>query len=244
MISERALALFDLDFTLVPFDSGMHWVRFLMRCGVLEDGFDEAYLALCQRYLAGEGDAVTLHRFVLGSLARLPGAQLAAFQQRFAATLADVVPAASRALVERHRAAGDLCCIVTATTRAIAAPLAQAFGIENLLASEAQRGADERHTGEIEGELCHGAAKVRRVAAWLQSRGEDWAGFSRTIFYSDSRSDLPLLAAVSHPVAVHPDDGLRRHAERNGWPVVDDLSDLSDLSAWGGQHRQVCTPAR
>lgn len=243
MSSERALALFDLDFTLVPFDSGMHWVRFLMRSGVLEDGFDEAYLALCQRYLAGEGDAETLHRFVLGSLVRLPVAELAACQQRFAATLVDAVPAASRALVERHRAAGDVCCIVTATTRAIAAPLAQIFGIEHLLASEAQRGADGRHSGEIEGELCHGAAKVRRVAAWLQSRGEDWTGFSRTIFYSDSRSDLPLLAAVSHPVAVHPDDGLRRHAERNGWPVVDDLNDLGDLSAWGGQRGQDRTPA-
>ena len=37
--------------------------------------------------------------------------------------------------------------------------------------------------------------------------------------YSDSHSDLPLLEAVGHPVVVNPDRGLRREAERRGWPI-------------------------
>jgi len=223
LTSERVLALFDLDFTLVPFDSGMQWVRFLIAGGMLEAGFDEAYLALCQRYIAGQGDAATLHRFLLRSLKRLQADELAVLQRSFAATLPEVVPAAARALVARHRAAGDLCCIVTATTRAIAAPFAELFGIEHLVASEAQQGPGNRYTGEISGELCHGAAKVDRVTAWLRSGGGDWCDFARTFFYSDSGSDLPLLGAVSHPVAIAPDGALRRHAELKGWPVFDDL---------------------
>ncbi len=233
MPAERALALFDLDFTLVPFDSGMQWLRFLIAGGVLEAGVDEAYLALCQRYVAGEGDAATLHRFVLRSLTRLQTDELATWQHRFAATLPEVVPAAAHALVARHRDAGHVCCIVTATTRAIAAPFAELFGIEHLVASEAQQGPGNRHTGEIRGGLCHGAAKVDRVTAWLRSGGEDWCDFSRTIFYSDSGSDLPLLGAVSHPVAISPDDVLRRHAELKGWPVFDNLEAASAANARG-----------
>ncbi|MFC5768029.1 HAD family hydrolase [Thauera sinica] len=231
MTPERELALFDLDFTLVPFDSGMQWVRFLMAGGMLEAGFDDAYLALCRRYVAGEGDAAAPHRFMLGSLARLRADELPALQRRFAATLADAVPKAAHALVAGHRTAGHVCCIVTATTRAIAAPFAGLFGIEHLIASEAQRDSGGRHTGEISGELCHGVAKVRRVAGWLQSRGEDWYDYPRTTFYSDSSSDLPLLSAVSHPVAIRPDETLRRHAAQQGWPVFDDLQALHAVRA-------------
>lgn len=236
-MTERTLALFDLDFTLVPFDSGMQWVRFLIANGMLEAGFDEAYLALCQRYIAGEGDAATLHRFVLGSLRRVPAGEFALWQQRFAATLVEVLPEAGRALVARHQAAGHLCCVVTATTRAIAAPFAQLFGIEHLIATEAQQDPERRFTGEILGDLCHGPAKVRRVAEWLQARGDDWHAFSHTIFYSDSGSDLPLLRAVSHPVAICPDTRLRRHALTQGWPVFDDLQALNAASAGGAERR-------
>ena len=47
-----------------------------------------------------------------------------------------------------------------------------------------------------------------------------WGAFESTHFYSDSRNDLPLLEIVSHPVAVDPDDTLRAHAEKMGWPVI------------------------
>jgi phosphoserine phosphatase len=44
--------------------------------------------------------------------------------------------------------------------------------------------------------------------------------FADTWFYSDSHNDLPLLSAVSRPVAVDPDSVLRQHAVARGWPVV------------------------
>jgi HAD superfamily hydrolase (TIGR01490 family) len=229
--TERQLALFDLDFTLIPFDSGMHWLRFLTANGVLEPGYDDAYLALCLRYVAGQGDAKSLHRVVLGSLARLSPDGLPAWQRRFAATLEGALPAGALDLVARHQAQGDLCCIVTATTRAIAAPFAQGFGVEHLIASEAEQDEGQRRfTGEIRGELCHGAAKLRRVRDWLESRDEDWGDFSRITFYSDSGSDVPLLAAVSDAVAVRPDDTLRRYAETHGWRILEDFSqDAADF---------------
>ncbi|MBN8441578.1 MAG: HAD-IB family hydrolase [Thauera sp.] len=223
MAAERELALFDLDFTLIPFDSGMQWVRFLIAEGALEPGLDEAYLALCMRYVAGQGDAATLHRFVLRSLMGLSAEEASQWQARFALSLAGQLPAGALEVVASHQRAGHLCCIVTATTRSIARPFADAFGVEHLIASEAARSADGRFSGEIEGALCHGAAKLDRVRQWLERRGECLGDFARTHFYSDSASDLPLLAAVSHPVAVSPDAGLRARAEVLGWPTLAQL---------------------
>ena len=55
---------------------------------------------------------------------------------------------------------------------------------------------------------------------WLASAGRRWTDFADSWFYSDSRNDLPLLERVSRPVAVDPDDLLRRLAGERGWPVI------------------------
>jgi phosphoserine phosphatase len=56
--------------------------------------------------------------------------------------------------------------------------------------------------------------------AWLEARGETLRSFDKSIFYSDSHNDLPLMELVTHPVAVDPDDKLRAHAVAHGWPVI------------------------
>ena len=72
---------------------------------------------------------------------------------------------------------------------------------------------------------CFREHKVTRVLAWLTQRtpcdATGLAAFEQSWFYSDSASDLPLLAAVSNPVAVRPDVRLREHALRAGWPIFD-----------------------
>ncbi|HJV72121.1 HAD family hydrolase [Ideonella sp.] len=212
------LALFDLDHTLIPFDSGMAWMGFAASRGLLPPQAEAEYLAWCQRYVAGAVDIQALHRGLVQPLACFTLAELAPWLVQFEAEMAPRLPAHMRALVERHRAAGDLCAIVTATTRLIAEPFARAFGVPHLVATEAQAVAGSL-TGEIAGEPCARQHKLARVEQWLAGQGSCLAAFERSWFYSDSASDLPLLSAVSHPVAVRPDDRLRRHAEQAGWPV-------------------------
>jgi len=62
--------------------------------------------------------------------------------------------------------------------------------------------------------------KVARVEAWLTEHGLTWASFSETWFYSDSLNDLPLLAKVTHPVAVDPDQTLMEAAMENDWMII------------------------
>ena len=222
------LALFDLDHTLIPFDSGMAWTRFLVERGVLPAGTEDHYLNCCRQYVAGALDIHALHRAALHPLLNLPRAALAGWQLEFQAAMTPRLSPAMLALVHRHQRAGHLSVIVTATTALIAEPFARLFGIEPLLATVPATvgGAPgERFTGEIEGEPCHGQHKVERVDRWLASRpGGSKAGlggFARSWFYSDSFSDLPLLGRVSDPVAVRPDARLRAHALGLGWRIFD-----------------------
>jgi phosphoserine phosphatase len=77
---------------------------------------------------------------------------------------------------------------------------------------------DGIYTGELAGPFCYGPGKVEAIAEMA-----GWEGFdlTRCYAYSDSASDLPMLEAVGHPVAVNPDKALARVAHQRGWPVVE-----------------------
>jgi HAD superfamily hydrolase (TIGR01490 family) len=213
------LALFDLDHTLIPFDSGLAWTRFLVGQGRLPLDAEERYLAYCHQYVAGTLDIHAMHRASVAPLARHSGAELAQWLAEFETHIAPQVPASRRALVQRHLDEGDLCAIVTATTRFIAEPLARLFGVAHLVATEAALG-ESGLTGEIAGEPCFREFKPRRVRGWLAEQGMRLEAFEESHFYSDSMSDLPLLTSVTHPVVVDPDARLLAHARAAGWPVL------------------------
>ncbi len=215
------LALFDLDHTLIPFDSGLAWMRFLIARGVIAAEAEAVYLDHCRAYVAGTLDIHEMHRAVVAPLQRFSRASLHAWVIEFEAQMAPLIPEAMRALVQHHQSAGDLCAIVTATERLIAEPFARLFGIEDLVATEGVIEHD-RYTGEIDGQPCFREHKVSRVERWLRTRGLGLTSFGESWFYSDSSSDLPLLRAVTHPVAVRPDAGLRAHALGEDWRVIDE----------------------
>ncbi|MEF7612967.1 HAD family phosphatase [Aquincola sp. MAHUQ-54] len=214
------LALFDLDLTLIPFDSGMAWTRFLAAEGALPADAESAYLALCHRYVASELDIREMHRITVAPLAAFTRVQLDDWARRFELAMAPRLPADMQALVRRHREAGDLCAIVTATTRFIAEPFGRLFGIPHVLATEPALDARGVPTGAIVGEPCHREHKLGHVDAWLARQGLALSGFAESHFYSDAAGDLPLLSAVTHPVAVAPDAALQAHALQRGWPIV------------------------
>ncbi len=216
------LALFDLDHTLIPFDSGMAWTRHLIAQGALDTDAEPRYLAFCHQYVAGTLDIHAMHRAVVGPMARFEPAQLRRWRDAFALALRSRFSPALRARVEEHRAKGDLCAIVTATSRLVAEPFAQALAIEQLVATEPVW-VDGRPSGEIDGLPCFREHKVARVNAWLAGQAlPSLAQGAESWFYSDSISDLALLQCVTHPVAVRPDAALREQCLVRGWTIIDD----------------------
>jgi HAD superfamily hydrolase (TIGR01490 family) len=123
-------------------------------------------------------------------------------------------------LVRGHQRAGDTVVIVTATNEFVTRPIAQAFGVHELIAVELERNAHGWITGEIKGTPSFREGKVTRVAQWLAAKGLSWADVEMH-FYSDSMNDLPLLEKAQHPVATNPDARLRQWATQRGWKVLD-----------------------
>lgn len=214
-----ALALFDLDNTLLDGDSDYLWGRFLCRIGEVDAATYEAENEAHYRaYTEGTLDIHAFLRFSLAPLARRDVATLCGWRRRFVddEIRPRVTPGAVD-LIEHHRARGDTCLIVTATNRFVTAPIAALLGIGILLATEPAMH-EGRFTGEAAGIPCFREGKVERLRAWCSAYGRS---MTDSWFYSDSLNDLPLLETVTHPVTVRPDARLRALAQERAWPVLD-----------------------
>jgi HAD superfamily hydrolase (TIGR01490 family) len=220
-VTQDVLALFDLDHTLVPHDSDEQWVAFLVDEGVLDRAqWEAANRDLIARFNRGEAGAIEFTEFYLSTLSRFDDATLAHLRERYlAARVRPRIAAAARALVDRHRNAGDLVIVTTAVFRFLSEPIAAEFGIADVIATEAER-IDGRYTGRVAGVPNAREGKVERLLMYLAARGERFTDFREVYAYCDSMNDLPLLSQVSHPVAVNADPVLSAHARHMGWRVI------------------------
>ena len=119
-----------------------------------------------------------------------------------------------------HQRAGDLVAIVTATNEFVTRPIADAFGVPELLAVELERDALGQVTGAIRGVPTYQHGKVLRVEQWLAAIGMAWADFDRISVYSDSTNDLPLLERATDPVATNPSPALEAIAVARDWRIL------------------------
>lgn len=213
-----ALAIFDLDNTLLREDSDYLWGRFLVEQGIVDDDYYERENErFYQEYKAGTLDILEFLNFSLKPLSEHPMEQLLRWREQFMREKIDaIILPRARALVDSHREQGHRLLIITATNAFVTRPIADAFGIADLLATEPER-RDGRYTGRVAGTPCFREGKVERLEQWLRGEGLNLA---TSWFYSDSHNDLPLLERVTHPAAVDPDDTLARHAEMKGWPIL------------------------
>ena len=212
-----ALALFDLDNTLLASDSEHAWGEFLVEIGAVGDDFRVENDRLYGEYLGGTLDIRESIEFQLKILVENQPEKLLRWRREFMATrIESMITPATLALVEKHRATGDELMIITASNSFVTRPIADRFGIRELLAVELER-ADGRYTGRVLGTPTFQEGKVVRLQGWIEDNGRTLEG---SHFYSDSHNDLPLLELVDHPVAVDPDPVLRAHAEGVGWPIL------------------------
>lgn len=216
------LALFDLDGTLLPNDSDHAFGEFMVTLGWADGAAsrtrnDQFYAD----YLAGKLDVHAYLDFATSAWrARAPEEAEAARERFMHEVMAPALRPAARALVERHRDAGDMLAIVTATNEFITRPIADAFGIEHLIAVRLARDDAGRISGKIHGIPSYGGGKVHRVHEWLAEHGRTWDDFARVSFYSDSTNDLPLLELASDPVATNPSPALEAIARERGWRIL------------------------
>jgi HAD superfamily hydrolase (TIGR01490 family) len=215
------LALFDLDHTLVALDSDYAWVEHLIARRALDgENFGRSNRLMAERYRSGEVGMLEFAGFYASTLGAQPLARLEAWRDDYLQTrIVPAIPARGRALVRRHRDAGDLCVLTTATSRFLSEPIARELGFEHVIATELEM-RDGRFTGRVAGTPNMRECKIERLEAWLGQRRQHLADFRESWFYSDSQNDLPLLSHVTHPVAVNPDPFLATFAAEKRWPVL------------------------
>ena len=215
------LVLFDLDNTLLSGDSDFEWAQYLISRGVLDREVHEAENErFYAQYKAGTLDIHEFLDFQLKPLSRHPRTELDEWHEEFMAThIRPILGQPARQLVQEHLDSGALVALVTATNSFVTGPIARELGIHHLIATIPAQ-ADGHFTGKPRGMPSFREGKITRVGDWLESMGLWWGSFDKSLFYSDSLNDLPLLEIVTNPVAVDPDDTLRAHAQAHGWPVI------------------------
>lgn len=218
----KKIALFDLDHTLIPFDSDYAWGEFTVGLGWCEGvEFKRRNTEFFEQYRAGTLDIHAYVRFATQAL-RMQGAieSIAAHADFMRVVVNKGITRQALSLLQGHRDAGATAVIVTATNEFVTRPIAEAFGVQELIAVELARDAEGALTGEIKGTPSFREGKVIRVEQWLADRGLSWTEVETT-FYTDSMNDLALLEKATHPVATNPDERLRAIATARGWRILD-----------------------
>jgi HAD superfamily hydrolase (TIGR01490 family) len=213
-----ALAIFDLDNTLLDGDSDYLWGQFLAKQGLVDgDWYEQENQRFYDEYKAGTLDIFEFLEFSLRPLSENNPEKLAQLHQQFMdECIRPIITQASRDKIAEHAQRGDILLIITATNKFITGPIAEELDIENILATDPEV-IDGHYTGKVSGTPCFREGKVERLSEWLKQNGLNLAD---SYFYSDSHNDLPLLEQVSKPVAVDPDETLQQHAQMKGWDII------------------------
>jgi len=213
-----ALAIFDLDHTLLSGDSDHAWGQYLVDRGLVDPAIhqqrnDHFY----EQYKSGTLDIHEYLEFAMRPLTQYDTEQMLAERERFLIERIDpLITQHARDLIEKHRAAGDVLLIITATNGFVTYPIAARLDIEHIIAPHPEV-VDGRYTGKTVGIPSFQGGKVTRLNDWIAEHQHSLEG---SYFDSDAHNELPLLRIVDHPGAVDPDDTLKAAAEAAGWPII------------------------
>jgi HAD superfamily hydrolase (TIGR01490 family) len=219
MTEPHGAAFFDLDKTLMAGSSGLHWARAARGAGLLSRQQMARYGWRNVKFrLQGSTDAATDQvKADVGDMIR--GRRVVDFQRMTPKVLAGVLPRLYPQMLDTayaHQDAGRPVYIVTAASQEMAAMMAHVLSFDGAIGARSEV-VDGVYTGRAGGPFTYRegkAAEIRRLAA---EAGYDLA---TSYAYSDSESDLPMLRAVGHPVAVNPDFELLRVAREEGWDIM------------------------
>ncbi len=213
-----ALALFDLDNTLLRGDSDHLWGEFMCEIGAVDAAeYRHKNDMFYQDYQSGNLDIFAYNEFCLEPLTNHTSTQLLRWHTQFLnEIIAPVILPDGQAQIAKHQRDKDKVVIITATNEFITKPIANYMNVDTLIATTPEM-IENRYTGKLSGTPCFQEGKVTRLRASIAPTDKDLCG---SYFYSDSINDLPLLELVDNPIAVDPDEALRIHAEQHAWSII------------------------
>lgn len=217
---KRNLAIFDLDNTILNGDSDYSWINFLIEKRLVDkDEYERKNKYFYDQYYQGKLNYDEWAEFALTTIKGKKPEEIEDILSKFLSEIIEpMINIYALKLLHDHTHNNDIMLLASATNSVIVEPIAKRLGFENIVSTEVEI-IDEIYTGKVLGIPALSEGKLIKVKEWmLQNRIES---FDNTSFYSDSINDLPLLAAVSKPVAVNPDDMLREECRKRSWEIID-----------------------
>ena len=212
------LAIFDLDNTLLGGDSDYLWGKFLVEKSLVDPVlYERENQRFYDEYKAGTLDIYDFLEFSLAPLSKHSLETLSELHHEFMQSkINSIWLKKAEVLINKHRKNNDFLLIITATNHFVTAPIAKKLGVDDIIATIPEQ-KNNRYTGKVSGTPCFQNGKVKRLSEWLQKNNYSLEG---SHFYSDSINDLPLLLKVTHPIAVDPDEQLKKYADEHDWPII------------------------
>ena len=213
------IALFDLDNTLIKGDSDHEWGNFLVENNYVDPVFYERENnKFFEQYKKGTLCPKEFALFSYEPLTKYDYKTLLEIRKRFFnEKITPLVLPKAIDLVNHHKQNNDILAIVTSTNSFISQISADFFGINHLLASEPEF-KNNKFTGKLQGEPCFQIGKVTKVKEWIKIN--KISNFQEIFFYTDSHNDTELMEFCTHPVAVDPDEILRKTSIANRWEII------------------------
>ncbi len=215
-----ALAIFDLDETILDIDSDYTWTRFLYDKKI--ETSPEFYSKMGEfkkDYINGTLDIYKYVAFAVRPISSIELPQLREYQNIYLEErVKPYIRKKALELIQTHKKKGDFFLIITATNEVVTSVIAKHLKADFLLSTNLEF--DGKHyLPKIKGTPCFREGKITRLKEWLKKNPEyDLKG---SYFYSDSHNDLPLLQLVDNPYVVNADEKLNQYAKKNNWPILD-----------------------
>ena len=217
---KRNLAIFDLDNTILNGDSDYSWINFLIEKRLVDkDEYERKNKYFYDQYYQGKLNYDEWAEFALTTIKGKKPEEIEDVLSKFLREIIEpMINIYALKLLHDHTHNNDIMLLASATNSVIVEPIAKRLGFKNIVSTEVEI-IDEIYTGKLLGIPALSEGKLIKVKEWMLQNSIE--SFDNTSFYSDSINDLPLLAAVSKPVAVNPDDMLREECRKRSWEIID-----------------------
>ena len=217
---KRNLAIFDLDNTILKGDSDYSWINFLIQQGLVDkEEYEKKNKYFYDQYYKGKLDYDEWAEFALSTIKGKKPDEMEDLLSKFLREVIEpMINIYALRLLHKHNHNNDIMLLASATNSVIVEPIAKRLGFKNIIATDVEI-IDELYTGKVLGIPALSGGKLIKVREWMLQN--NIKSFDNTTFYSDSINDLPLLAEVSKPVAINPDDMLREECQKRSWEIID-----------------------
>ena len=212
----KKLVIFDLDNTLLNGDSDRNWGEFLSEKKVVNNNYLLRSEQFYDNYYQGSLDIDGFLNFCLEPLKDNAMDFLLELREEFIEKKIKPIVLSDALTRVKEEMVNNKVIIATATNNFVTKPIADLFGIADLISTEFEI-ADNKFTGRVLGLPCFREGKLKKVTEWIKLNGYT---LTETRFYSDSFNDLPLLEKVREAIVVDGDDKLLEEAKKNGWSCL------------------------